>query len=330
MFDRQFAALSGFNPLSWQRRLFERLVKGDVPSALDLPTGLGKTSVMSIWLIARAHGARLPRRLVYVVDRRAVVDQATDEAEKLRKALEGKAEHFSDLDGTAQALAKQTAAELKKWLGFTDEGKLPISTLRGAHVDNREWLDDPAVPAIIVGTVDMIGSRLLFSGYGVSRKMRPYQAGLLGVDALIVLDEAHLVPPFAHLLREIERDASLRPKDDADGALLPCFALLPLSATQRDPGANERGRAPFRLEEEDWKTDFVVQARLEAKKRLRLEPLAAKDQDKQLADAAWTLATRKAGFSIGFFPPMKPSARRRTAAASRSCTRRAPTSSSIE
>ena len=80
MFDRQFAALSGFKPLSWQRRLFERLVKGDLPSALDLPTGLGKTSVMSIWLIARAHGARLPRRLVYVVDRRAVVDQATDEA----------------------------------------------------------------------------------------------------------------------------------------------------------------------------------------------------------------------------------------------------------
>src|SRR5580704_15128909 len=89
MFDRQFVALSGFKPLSWQRRLFERLVKGDLPSALDLPTGLGKTSVMSIWLIARAHGARLPRRLVYVVDRRAVVDQATDEAEKLRKNLDG-------------------------------------------------------------------------------------------------------------------------------------------------------------------------------------------------------------------------------------------------
>ena len=31
-------------------------------------------------------------------------------------------------------------------------------------VDNREWLDDPAAPAIVVGTVDMIGSRLLFEG----------------------------------------------------------------------------------------------------------------------------------------------------------------------
>ena len=44
---------------------------------------------MAIWLIARAHGADLPRRLVYVVDRRAVVNQATEEAEKLRNALEG-------------------------------------------------------------------------------------------------------------------------------------------------------------------------------------------------------------------------------------------------
>src|SRR5215471_7809538 len=93
-FDRQFAVLSGFKPLRWQRRLFEWLVDRDLPSALDLPTGLGKTSAMAIWLIARAHGANLPRRLVYVVDRRAVVDQATTEAEKLRKALDGEAEHF--------------------------------------------------------------------------------------------------------------------------------------------------------------------------------------------------------------------------------------------
>jgi CRISPR-associated endonuclease/helicase Cas3 len=176
IFDRQFAVLSGFRPLDWQRRFFEQLVKGDVPSAVDLPTGLGKTSVMAIWLIARAHGAQLPRRLVYVVDRRAVVDQATTEAERLRQALEGKAEHFALLDESARAQAPQIATELKTRLGFSGRRELPISTLRGARVDNREWLDDPSAPAIIVGTVDMIGSRLLFEGYGVSRKMRPYQA----------------------------------------------------------------------------------------------------------------------------------------------------------
>lgn len=81
------------SPFPWQERLLARLVTGDLPSALDLPTGLGKTKVMAIWLVARsltqAHEPTLlPRRLVYVVDRRAVVDQATREAEELRAWVE--------------------------------------------------------------------------------------------------------------------------------------------------------------------------------------------------------------------------------------------------
>ena len=91
-------------------------------------------TVMAIWLIARAHAARLPRRLVYVVDRRAVVDQATQVANDLRQ--------FVDDNG-----------DVKRALGLMDRA-LPISTLRVQYVDNREWLEDPASPAIIVGTVD--------------------------------------------------------------------------------------------------------------------------------------------------------------------------------
>jgi len=72
--DSQFKTLTGFSPLSWQSRLFsEYFEKGEIPAAVDIPTGLGKTAVMALWLIARAGGAQLPRRLVYVVDRRAVV-----------------------------------------------------------------------------------------------------------------------------------------------------------------------------------------------------------------------------------------------------------------
>jgi len=33
--------------------------------------------------------------------------------------------------------------------------------------------------------------------------MRPYHAGLLGVDTLVALDEAHLVPSFEKLLEAI-------------------------------------------------------------------------------------------------------------------------------
>ncbi len=103
------------------------------------------------------------------------MDQATEEATRLREFVE---------------------ANLSMKAGLSLGSKmLPVSTLRGQLVDNREWLEEPSLPAIIVGTVDMIGSRLLFEGYRVSRKMRPYHAGLLGADTLVVLDEAHLVPP---------------------------------------------------------------------------------------------------------------------------------------
>ena len=173
--NRRFKELTGHDPFEWQRRLFEKhFIKGDLPSALDLPTGLGKTSVMTIWYLARQAGARVPRRLVYVVDRRAVVDQATAVAESIKQR--------------------------------SDDSALRISALRGQYADNRDWLEDPAAPAIIVGTVDMIGSRLLFEGYGVSRGMRPYHAGLLGADTLVVLDESHLVPPFERLLERIAQD----------------------------------------------------------------------------------------------------------------------------
>lgn len=72
-FDSQFADLMGFSPFCWQKRLFQRFLDGDAPDGLDLPTGLGKTSVMAVWYLALKAGAKLPRRLVYAVDRRAVV-----------------------------------------------------------------------------------------------------------------------------------------------------------------------------------------------------------------------------------------------------------------
>ncbi|MCI0551202.1 MAG: DEAD/DEAH box helicase family protein, partial [Anaerolineae bacterium] len=172
-FDNKFQHLTNFKPLNWQRRLYaEHFMLGTLPAAVDIPTGLGKTSVMAIWYLALKEGARLPRRLIYVVDRRAVVDQASTVAQEIKTR--------------------------------SGDAGLRISTLRGQQVDNRVWLEDPAAIAIIVGTVDMIGSRLLFSGYGVSRKMRPYHAGLLGADTLVVLDESHLVPPFERLLEAIE------------------------------------------------------------------------------------------------------------------------------
>ena len=52
-----------------------------------MPTGTGKTSIIPVWLIALAQNPALPRRLVYVVDRRSVVDQATKVVEQLVERL---------------------------------------------------------------------------------------------------------------------------------------------------------------------------------------------------------------------------------------------------
>jgi CRISPR-associated endonuclease/helicase Cas3 len=255
-FGGWFEAITHFPPFRWQARLFERLLRGEIPPALDLPTGLGKTSVMTLWLLARAFNPKLPRRLVYVVDRRAVVDQATREAEKLKDAV-------AALPDLAERLGLQSQP-------------LPVSTLRGKLADNREWLADPTLSAIIVGTIDMTGSRLLFEGYGVSRGMRPYHAGLLGADALFVLDEAHLCPPFQALLAAVEKRADLKARDDEARTLIPKFHLLPLSAT----GRSVAGEA-FRLDPAD-SGDETVAKRLTAKKSLAIEE--AKDTTTMLAE----------------------------------------------
>ncbi len=163
-FPANFSYLTGLSPMRWQHRLFGEFINGKIPAALDLPTGLGKTSVMAIWLIALAEqsaagAVRLPRRLVYVVDRRTVVDQATDEALKLRNMLKA-----LDANGATGWIRR---ALDKLCVDHNDDASpLAISTLRGELADNREWQADPARAAIVVGTVDMIGSRLLFSSYG--------------------------------------------------------------------------------------------------------------------------------------------------------------------
>ena len=49
VFKAEFEALTAHSPLRWQARLFERMLSGAVPTGCDLPTGLGKTSVIPIW-----------------------------------------------------------------------------------------------------------------------------------------------------------------------------------------------------------------------------------------------------------------------------------------
>ncbi|MCX7665751.1 MAG: type I-U CRISPR-associated helicase/endonuclease Cas3 [Gemmataceae bacterium] len=228
LFTNEFKNMTGYAPFRWQRALYEDWFQiGKIPKSCHIPTGLGKTSVIAIWLIALANNHKVPRRLVYVVNRRTVVDQTTDEVQKY-------------------------ATRLPKNLP-----SLAISTLRGQFADNRQWSADPSVPAVICGTVDMIGSRLLFSGYGLGFKSRPLHAGFLGQDVLLVHDEAHLEPAFQKLIEEISNEQN-RAKD-----LFP-IQVMELTATSRS-GQSET----FELTHEDF-LDPIVEKRVKASKNLKL------------------------------------------------------------
>jgi CRISPR-associated endonuclease/helicase Cas3 len=214
-FDRSFLALTGNTSYPWQRQLFRGMAGGSWPEVVPLPTGSGKTSVLHVWLLALAWSLRtgsnsVPRRLAWVVDRRVVVDQVTKEAEEL------------------------VANGLEAW---PEVKNLAISTLRGQKADNGEWASDPSRPAVVVGTVDMIGSRLLFRGYRSGGYHRPIHAGLLGVDTLIVNDESHLTPAFEKLLTDIYRRAP--------AACIPgkTFRVMMLSATSAKNGLKVFGHS---------------------------------------------------------------------------------------
>jgi hypothetical protein len=158
--ERFFEVFFGFltegeKPFRWQREIFRLFLRGEIPSTIDIPTGCGKTALMEIWVSALAwqalHGrVSLPRRLVWIVNRRTVVDQATETAEKIRRKLEG----LKETD-------KRTYEALKNMSSVGKSGGplIAVSTLRGELADNEEWKEDPTRPSIIVGTVDMIGSR---------------------------------------------------------------------------------------------------------------------------------------------------------------------------
>jgi CRISPR-associated endonuclease/helicase Cas3 len=269
-FHDGFKSLTDYTPMRWQCRLFQRFIGGDVPEACDILTGLGKTSVIAIWLLALAHQARskhieLPRRLVYIVNRRTVVDQATAVVERMRQRLLDPGNPA--WNRYSQSL-RDLCAALHTLCAFENRVPLAISTLRGELADNEEWKADPARPAIVVGTIDMIGSKLLFSGYGDGRYGRAHHAGLIGYDTLIVHDEAHLTPAFSDLLRALAQEQASEAKRSGEpAAALRPVRVMELSATRRETDGH-----PFTLEPED-EHDSIVQERITATKRLYLREL---------------------------------------------------------
>jgi CRISPR-associated endonuclease/helicase Cas3 len=224
-FPEYFQALWGddYNPFPWQRMLAERLVEATWPKVLDLPTSAGKTACIDIALYALAAQAdrpvwerTAPRRVWFVVDRRIVVDEAfyraREIAQKLRQADDG---------------PLKTIADCLRKVSGTDR-PLALARLRGGVLHDDGWARLPCQPAVITSTVDQLGSRLLFRGYGRSALAAPIFAGLAAHDSLILLDEAHLSVPFIQTLRTVERYLG---EDWAEEPIRTPFAFAMLTAT---------------------------------------------------------------------------------------------------
>ena len=199
-----FHAIHGQAPFPWQQALVNRLAESDEwPDVLDLPTGTGKTAAIDAAVFHLALRADTPRRaalrIALVVDRRLVVDDAYTRAKKIETSLAGavspgKREH---------AAVSEVASRLQRLAG-NDASPLIARRLRGGVPLEADWAHTPTQPTILCSTVDQVGSRLLFRGYGISDRMKPVHAGLLGINSLILLDEAHLSEPFRQTVSAIQ------------------------------------------------------------------------------------------------------------------------------
>jgi CRISPR-associated endonuclease/helicase Cas3 len=206
-FDSFFHSLHGYPPFAWQSRLARQVAsQGRWPRIVNLPTSAGKTATIDIAVFTLAVQAgqekrTAPLRTYFVIDRRIVVDEAAQRAEKISAKL------LEALNGPS-GVCREVAQRLLSLGGDTQlhgETPLHVARLRGGIYRDAVWARSPVQPVVCVSTVDQVGSRLLFRGYGVSEYQRAIHAALVGNDSLIILDEAHLSQPFVETLKAVER-----------------------------------------------------------------------------------------------------------------------------
>lgn len=160
-----FTIATGKTPYQYQRAL----ARGRWTETLVVPTGFGKTAaVILAWLWkVRAGDLESPRRLVYCLPMRSLVEQTE-----------------------AVALEWIRTLQMKGAIG-----EVVVDVLMGGRERGRRiprWIMQPEQPTLLIGTQDLLVSAALMRGYGVSRYRWPVDFALLNNGAFWVFDEVQL------------------------------------------------------------------------------------------------------------------------------------------
>lgn len=163
-FDDFFlTATGGRKPYPYQTRFAEA---AKLPHLIRAPTGAGKTATAVLGWLWRLKNPKTypgtPRRLVYCLPMRVLVEQSHRETENWLDALK-----------------------------LRNDVCLPPPLMGGS--DSGDWHLHPEKPAVLIGTQDMLLSRALNRGYAASRFHWPIEFGLLNNDCLWIFDEPQLM-----------------------------------------------------------------------------------------------------------------------------------------
>jgi len=287
-FARFFQELWGQECFPWQRRLAAQVCEHDWPDYIDLPTASGKTACLDVAVFALAlQGSQQPAerkagcRIFFIVNRRVIVDEAHARAVEMARRLNS-AQPGSILHEVAEALREVS--------GDAQAPPLDVAILRGGIVRDNRWARSITQPTIITSTIDQVGSRLLFRGYGVTDAAKPLHAALVAHDSLLLLDEAHISRPFVETLQAV---TCFRSENWAKNPIRTPFSFVQMTAT---PSASSG--PPFTLDQED-RIHPVLQARHGKSKPVQLRVAEKAKGKKGTQEFAKALAASAVGLLNG-------------------------------
>ena len=245
----------GNTPFDYQARLALQ----PWPDLLAVPTGLGKTAaVVLAWAWKRgwrpdgrriAADASTPRRLIYCLPMRVLVEQTQRECERWLRNL-----------GASGAVG-QDRVSVQVLMGGSEDLKKPV------------WAEHPEQDQILIGTQDMLLSRALMRGYGMSRYQWPVHFAMLHNDAMWVFDEVQIMGPG--LVTSAQMEAFRRSSSCATNSRSVWMSATLEREWMRTVDFNPASLTSLELSEAEKKSDAV------RKRRESVKPLSR-------SEIAWT------------------------------------------